>query len=131
MQRHYFLSIILIFANIYIDVSEKNTVTYPQQYLNCNSSLFQNSATGNIVLVFEVSGMNSENDAKIIDDILKQKSYVISSSTDFNTGICKVVTDDIVNKDKIRESICSASKKVGNKIIAELVNDYFENNQNR
>ena len=121
----------MVFYSIFIAVSAENPVQYYQQNLNCYACSFQNSATGNIVLVFEVSGMNSENDAKIIDDILKQKSYVISSSTDFKTGVCKVVTDDIVNKDKIRESICSASKKVGNKVVVKFVNDYFENNQNR
>lgn len=76
--------------------------------------------TNKVTLVFKVKGMKSENDAQLIDDYLKTKSFVITSSTDFKTGFCKVETGMAENEKLIIEAIRYNGKKIQSKIRAEL-----------
>ena len=80
-------------------------------------------------MVFKITGMNSEKEAIAIDEFLKARPFVISSSTDFKTGLCKVETDKSENKAKIIEAICYTGKKFGNKITAELMDNSVEKEQ--
>jgi len=94
--------------------------------INSQNCLINTSNTCNVknskyLLIFKISGMKSEQDAVVIDKFLSERDFIISSSTDFKTGLCKVETDKVENKAKIIEAICYAGKKNGIMITAELI----------
>jgi len=92
-----------------------------------NNSFIQSQNGENVTLIFKVTGLKSEEDARIIDEILMTTSFISSSYTDFKTGICKVVTASIENKENIIEIISyKASNKIGTKLSAELVETVIE-----
>ena len=121
--------IVVLFSIAFLFYLSAN-ITRANADLNINQqknylSKYQN--TEKIILVFKITGMNTEEDARIVDELLKTTSFIVSSYTDFKTGICKVVTDNIENEGKILEIIgYKASHKVGHKLSAELVETIIE-----
>jgi copper chaperone CopZ len=80
------------------------------------------STAESVTLTFKITGMKSEQDARTIDEILSKTSIVISSSTDFKSGICKVETEKITNKESIIEIIChKAANRLGYTLTAVYV----------
>lgn len=112
------LLIVIIILGINLDVkgqvSSTNICTVKARTVKPNNS-------NKVTLVFKVKGMKSEIEAQFIDDFLKTKSFVITSSTDFKTGLCKVETGMAENDKLIIEAIRYNGKKIQSKITAELV----------
>ena len=121
--------IVVLFSIAFLFYLSAN-ITRANADLNINQqknylSKYQN--TEKIILVFKITGMNTEEDARIVDELLKTTSFIVSSYTDFKTGICKVVTANIENEGNILEIIgYKASHKVGHKLSAELVETIIE-----
>jgi len=118
MKRKYFFIILLVLGSFYIFGITKNSMS--------SNSICKQTTIQDITLYFKISGLHSDLDARIVDKTLLSKSFVVSAITNLETGICTVITDNIDNKEKIRETICSASKKIGNKINAEYIENYIE-----
>jgi hypothetical protein len=123
--------LILILACITINTDKvagiNFTKTNKQFPLLDNWGIISNNSSLNYTLIFKISGMKNPEDAKTIDDILMKTSFIISSSTDFETGKCKVVTDKLENKGSIIEIICyKAAHKIGVKLTAELLETIVE-----
>jgi hypothetical protein len=85
-----------------------------------------NNEIGRIALVFKITGMQSDEDARIIDDMFKNKQYIFSISTDFKTGLCKVETDKVENSKKVIDIISVAGKKTGHNFTAEQLEGVVE-----
>lgn len=72
-------------------------------------------------IYFKISGLNNQADALILDEMLIKTGLVLSASTDFQKGICKVEIKDINYTEKIIEHIRSAWKQIGNLVDAEII----------
>ncbi len=121
MKKLYLLCILTIFVSGSFAATPKYPIKINHQFSYYSTSFIGNQNKGTFVLVFKITGMHSEKDALLVDDILKKRSYVKSVSTDFITGLCTVETDNIEYIDKIKESICSARRQIGNKITVEYI----------
>jgi len=111
------LLIVIIILGISLDVKGQVTST---NISTVKARTVKPNNSNKVNLVFKVKGMKSENDAQLIDDFLKTKSFVIASSTDFKTGLCKVETGMAENDKLIIEAIRYNGKKIQSKITAEL-----------
>jgi len=72
-------------------------------------------------IYFKINGLNNKADALILDEILMKTGLVLSASTDFQEGICKVEIKDLNYIEKIIEHIRSAWKQIGNPVDAEII----------
>ena len=77
--------------------------------------------TVNDTIYFKINGLNNQDNAKTLDEVLMKTGLVLSASTDFQKGICKVEIKDLNYTEKIIEHIRSLWKQIGNPIDAEII----------
>ncbi|MEI6124312.1 MAG: heavy metal-associated domain-containing protein [Bacteroidota bacterium] len=122
MKKNYLLSILVVFLTIGLAIGNNSVVRNHQSF----TKHVTNPPLDKIILVFKVSGLSSESEARAIDEFLKARPFIISSTTDFKAGLCKVETDNITNKAKIIEAICYAGKQFGKTITVELIDNNID-----
>ncbi len=101
-----------VFHSEYTIANDWNT----DRFISFNSTLQKT-----YVLTYKITGMNSEEDAKIITETLMKSGFVTSAVTSFESGTCIVETLLPENAGKIKETISSSTRKIGRKIVAELL----------
>lgn len=97
-----------------VQLLNNNTISAIESNNSSNDTTFY-------VLTYIVKGLEKESDALMLDNLMQGNRYISDIETDFYNGIITVVTTDMGNIDKIRESILATRKTSGLVLSVEFI----------
>lgn len=83
--------------------------------------LFASTPQEPVTVYYKITGLNTQDDALLIDELLMKTGLVVSSQTNIDNGICKVELKDLKDIDKINEHIRTAWTQLGHELFVETI----------
>lgn len=107
MKKIIFSCLFLLLANCTYLFAQTNTITLiPPKENTEEKNIVSESNPAQInkmLYVLKFINFKTEQDARVVDRILSQCENIISSTTDFNSGISEVFTTANVTEEKIKQ----------------------------